>query len=276
MSNHCRLGLCTCLFSSNGWMQEENLAIMQRNGFEILELSLVPEEYQIETFKRYLSDTGICLWSLHSYNSLMINVGHPNPENRMKMVANIHRCIDMVVELGGKAVIVHPGVLKDEDRGGQNQGERVKECLWKVVLHARRCRVVLCIENMFGNIWGEKIEEIEELMTEFPPDVIGACLDTGHGNLAGNTLEMLSMMEERLFTTHLNDNLGKDKLELLKRDVHLIPGDGTVVWGHVTERLLKKYRIPLIFEIHPNQRPLQENLARLKLILPDSVMELER
>ena len=57
----------------------------------------------------------------------------------------------------------------------------------------------------------------------YGPEFVGLCYDSGHGNIAGNGLDRLELVRQRLLSLHLHDNDGAS-------DQHKLPFEGTVDW----------------------------------------------
>ena len=66
------------------------------------------------------------------------------------------------------------------------------------------------------------------LLEAYPPDYVGFCYDSGHGNEGEDGLAYLEHLKERLIAVHLHDNDGT-------ADQHLIPFTGTVDWDRLAQ-----------------------------------------
>jgi sugar phosphate isomerase/epimerase len=82
---------------------------------------------------------------------------------------------------------------------------------------------------------------------------VGFCWDSGH-ELCYNRKDMLSLYGDRLFGTHLNDNLGvRGDAITPKDDLHLLPFDGVGDWQAIARRLAGlSFDGPLTFELKPS------------------------
>jgi sugar phosphate isomerase/epimerase len=83
--------------------------------------------------------------------------------------------------------------------------------------------VKLALENMPE----DDFLVIRELFARYPPEFLGLCYDSGHGNIGGRGLHHLAAVKERLAAVHLHDNKGFD-------DSHDLPFSGTVDWQRLT------------------------------------------
>jgi sugar phosphate isomerase/epimerase len=84
---------------------------------------------------------------------------------------------------------------------------------------ARLLGVRIALENLGPGTF----ERLQELCTEFSPESVGLCYDTGHGNMLETKLDALEPLKERLIAVHIHDNDGSG-------DQHRIPFHGTVDW----------------------------------------------
>ena len=71
--------------------------------------------------------------------------------------------------------------------------------------------------------------------------------------------DMLAKYGDRLFMTHLNDNLGVSRYDgtiFWTDDLHLLPYDGIADWNEIGERLKRAARIPALnFELKIDSMP---------------------
>ena len=70
----------------------------------------------------------------------------------------------------------------------------------------------------------DKFVGMRELFSEYGPEFLGLCYDSGHGNIGGMGLTHLDSAKERLISLHLHDNDGKT-------DQHRPVFSGTVDWN---------------------------------------------
>jgi sugar phosphate isomerase/epimerase len=75
-------------------------------------------------------------------------------------------------------------------------------------------------------------EFLSSLLENYPPDFVGVCYDSGHGNLLPGGLDWLRRHKSRVLSLHLNDNRGQ-------KDDHQPPFEGTVPWNTVAEILAR-------------------------------------
>ena len=123
-----------------------------------------------------------------------------------------------------------------------------------VVREAERRGVRLALENTEGEAY------LFALLDRYKNErQVGFCFDSGHEQCYNGGKDLLSRFGDRLFFTHLNDNLGvSDAGGVISPtdDLHLLPFDGTIDWSATAARL-KKCTLPevLNFELNIKSKP---------------------
>ena len=110
-------------------------------------------------------------------------------------------------------------------------------------LFARGRGVEILLENIPNELSSaEKLLMFEELTHVG----MNYAFDTGHANMGAGVEPEFQMMKERIRSTHVHDNNGKD-------DSHLFPlaaGDGTIDWRKTMELLRSREgQFPLVLEL---------------------------
>jgi len=124
----------------------------------------------------------------------------------------------------------------------------------KVVDEAEKLGVKIAFENTEGE------EYLAALMEHFKDRAhVGFCWDTGHEMCYNYGKDMLALYGDRLFCTHLNDNLGiKDYGGKITwhDDLHLLPFDGIGDWEDIARRLNEHgFNEILTFELSCKSKP---------------------
>ena len=108
----------------------------------------------------------------------------------------------------------------------------------------------------FENVEGE--EYLAAIMDRFK-DVreVGFCFDSGHELCYNRGKDMLALYGDRLFHTHLNDNVGVTGENIYwTDDLHLVPTDGKADWKGIAHRIDKTpYRDLLMCELTLVNKP---------------------
>jgi len=118
----------------------------------------------------------------------------------------------------------------------------------RVVRAAEQAGVKIAFENTEGE------EYLAALMEAFRAEShVGFCWDTGHEMCYNGAKPMTALYGDRLFCTHLNDNLGvRDFGGVItpRDDLHMLPFDGAGDWQDIAHRLnLCRYDGILTFEL---------------------------
>lgn len=107
----------------------------------------------------------------------------------------------------------------------------------KVVDKATEYGIKIAFENTEGE------EYLFALMDYFKDnETVGFCWDSGHELCYNHSKDLLAMFGDRLYMTHLNDNLGISRFDgeiYFTDDLHLLPYDGIADWDYNIQRLKK-------------------------------------
>lgn len=129
----------------------------------------------------------------------------------------------------------------------------------QIVEEAERLGIKLAFENVEGEPY------LDAILSEFRDSpFVGFCLDTGHQMCYNHNRDFLSQYGDRLFHTHLNDNLGQrgENITFLD-DLHLPMGDGIADWKEIMQKIRGTgYRDMLICELNYSNKPDSHELDR--------------
>lgn len=143
----------------------------------------------------------------------------------------------------------------------------------KVVEKAKELGVKVAFENTEGE------EYLAALMDAFKDyDNVGFCWDTGHEICYNHSKDMMALYGDRLFCTHLEDNLGIRDFDgriTWADDLHLLPFDGVADWQDIVHRLNRHhYHGELTFEVNKHNKPgRHENDVYVKMPMEEYVCE---
>ncbi|HUT61123.1 MAG TPA: sugar phosphate isomerase/epimerase family protein [Phycisphaerae bacterium] len=185
-----------------------------------------------------LRQCGLELADVHGYCA-----GHKDfpCTDELLVTVNLNR-IEFAQRLGGRAVVLHLPPAPDAGPRGLARSRQILRALEPA---ARRAGVVLALENLPGAAATDE-PFLDAVFSEFPPDLVGFCYDTGHALIASQT-GMLRRYIGRLVVTHLHDNDGSS-------DQHLLPGRGKVDWPAVLGTIKDSaYAGTLNLEVHQEE-----------------------
>ncbi|MGB0384963.1 MAG: sugar phosphate isomerase/epimerase family protein [Ardenticatenaceae bacterium] len=178
----------------------------------------------------------------------------PQEYARLAGVELVKNRIDFAARFGADAVVMHAYPLPADPVESELLWSQLRKTLDALVPYCRHLGVKLAIENLidfpavrFKKLTPAQVGDNRDLLgrifAAYPPDVVGLCWDSGHGNLGYDRLEVLEKYADRLIVTHLHDNDGKS-------DQHRTLFTGTVDWSR-TARLIaaSPYNKPLTLEV---------------------------
>ncbi len=216
-----------------------------------------------------------------------LNLAADDADERALAVLYAYAAVDVARRAGAPYIVVHLGgvgsAIFDEERQlrhlydeGVRDGDHVEELrrsaaerrrggharyypyarksLAEIAEYASRFGIAIGLENRYHFHEFPNTDELHELLSEYPPDVVGFWLDVGHAEvldrlgLAGGK-RWLNELAPRCIGTHVHDVDGLAD--------HRAPGHGTADWDHFSEKLPPQ--IPRIFEI--NQKIGEDEVA---------------
>ncbi len=166
-------------------------------------------------------------------------------------VKELNECLEVCAEVGSPIMISHVYIGFDKDEKPTELGLKRFE---KVVNTAEKLNVKIAFENTEGE------EFLSAVMEHFKGNrSVGFCWDSGHENCYNFGKNMLALYGDRLFCTHLNDNLGVSDFGghiFWTDDLHLLPFDGIRDWAEAAQRLNSVgYDGILTFELNRMGKP---------------------
>lgn len=123
-----------------------------------------------------------------------------------------------------------------------------------LVKRAKKYGIRIAFENTEGE------EYLRALMEHYKGnETVGFCWDSGHEMCYNGSRDLLAEFGERLYMTHLNDNLGVSRFDgriYWTDDLHLLPYDGVADWDYNIARLRSARPIEYLnFELNIASKP---------------------
>jgi sugar phosphate isomerase/epimerase len=181
----------------------------------------------------------------------------------------LHRCEQTDV----RDLIVHGGSYPDRKEGIR----RTRHVLERVLPEFERRRITLNVENHYAFEYRDCHElfsqpwEFAEILDLGSPS-LKCCFDTGHGNMTGNTGELLDALAPWVNYVHLADNHDN-------ADDHVAYGRGTVAWQEVFERLKQNAFDGVFcieFPVREDRSPLDACVERIRKQWPAVILPRQR
>jgi sugar phosphate isomerase/epimerase len=200
--------------STHNWMRAEPLATtlarIRKFGYESIEISGEPDQYDISETRRLLKEHGIRCWGAVTLTLGERNLAASDEGQRARSVDYVKNVVTMVSELDGEIVTLVPATVGKVVPDGTEEEE------WKWVVdatrecfaHARKKGVKLAIEplNRFETYFFNRAAQALALADAVDPEC-GVCLDAFHLNIEEEDMyEAIRLAGNRLFDFHVADN----------------------------------------------------------------------
>ena len=210
------------------------------------------EKAQVAELGYWFRDSHIKLHSLHApmYNDeiwgrsgphAVISITEPVKGRRLEMVDEIKRALDIAEVIPFRYLVQHIGVVGEEF--DERKFDAAFAALEELNLFARQRGVEILLENTPNELASAaRLLQFEEL-THIG---LNYAFDTGHAHMNEGIEKAFNLMQDRIRSTHVHDNNGKE-------DSHLFPfllEGGAIDWKN-TMRLLRSRegQYPLLLEL---------------------------
>jgi sugar phosphate isomerase/epimerase len=207
---------------------------------------------QVTELGHWFADANLKLHSLHSpmYSDeiwgrsgpqSVITITEPVKAQRLHMVDEIKRALEIAETIPFRYLIQHIGVSGEEY--SERKVDAAFSALEELSLFARQRGVEVLLENIPNEL--STAERLRDFIEVTHLD-LGFVFDVGHANIGEGVEAAFEIMKERIRSTHVHDNNGKD-------DKHLFPlmaDGGTVDWKRTMSLLRSRPdQYPLLLEL---------------------------
>ncbi len=219
------------------------------------------DKAQIAELGHWFKDSELKLHSLHapmytddvwgrSGPNAVVNISDPTKARRMAMVDEVKRAIEISEIVPFRYLVQHIGVQGEEY--DERKLESAFSSLEEIKVFAGQRGVEVLLENTPNAM--STGERLNYFLSQTHLN-LNYCFDVGHAHMAGDIGAEFEAMKNRIRSTHLHDNNGKE-------DLHLFPGKGTIKWKEAM-RLLgsRPDQYPLMLELREQadlERPIKE------------------
>lgn len=186
--------------------------------------------------RRIAEDAGVPFDSVHGIFGIMQDPSCPDETIRKSTVETYRREAQLAVQLGGPKVVVHPGPPAEYEthitpKSRAARVDPIRKSMNEMARIGEELGVVYLFENIPANYhFGSDPVQLGQLIRELDHPNVRMCLDTGHANMTCNTVAALDACADVITYLHVHDNHGK-------LDNHRFPGDGTIDWPVLGQRL---------------------------------------
>ncbi len=227
---------------------EEQIRLIKKAGFD----GFFTDAKSLEKLTEYATaakEENMIYQSVHAPFGKMHLMWEGTEEEAEKVLNELKECVDSCKIIGVDLLVCHVIIGMERHTPNEIGVERFRS----LCEYAKEKGIRIAFENTEGE---EYLAAVMEKCKDL--DNVGFCFDSGHEMCYNFGRDMLSLYGDRLFATHLNDNLGmKDKnIKTWYDDLHLLPMDGVVDWEHVAVRL-RNSTCPqcLTFELVSTNKP---------------------
>ena len=180
------------------------------------------------------------LWGRSGPHSI-ITLTEPVKSQRLQMVDEIKRALEIAETVPFRYLIQHIGVSGEEF--SDRKVDAAFSALEELSLFARQRGVEVLLETIPNGL--SSAERLHHFLEVTHLD-LGFVFDVGHANLGGGVQAEFDIMKDRIRSTHVHDNDGK-------QDKHLFPlvsEGGTVDWEETMSLLRSRSpQCPLLLEL---------------------------
>ena len=218
--------------SMHNWMRpepiERTIERLARLGYDGIEISGEPEQYDVAHVRSLLEEHGLECWGAVTLMMGARDLCHEDRYMRLGSVEYVKDCLTFVSELGGQIVTVVPSTVGKITPMGSPADEWrwCVEALRECQAHAETVGVRIGLEplNRFETYFLNRCEQALALADAVGGDC-GVALDTFHMNIEESDLiEAIHLAGDRLVDFHVADNN------------RMPPGHGALDWTAIVRR----------------------------------------
>ncbi len=209
----------------------EILKIMKNIGFE----AVAPEWNNSEAFEKIMLSAKECsieIASVHApFDASPTFLWDENKEISAPNLKKTLRFLEDCVKFEVPVAVLHSWDKDDTSLPTEAGYENYD----KIVDFATRNGLKIAFENI-----RRPDVFLKGLLDRYTNSNIGFCWDSGHEQCLSPNVDVLGMFGDRLFATHISDNLGVSNFygEIsASDDLHLLPFDGIADWDNQIKRL---------------------------------------
>jgi sugar phosphate isomerase/epimerase len=218
---------------------EETLPLIREGGFNLLEICSFPahlnyhDNAAVSRAARMMEDLGFEPYSFHAPFADSIDISSTDVDVRRRSCEEILKAADAAATFPVRYFVIHPGPENIDLAPSGDRLERLRyagEALGLIAEHCSRIGIGCALENKLPHLLFASMTDLLWILDSMEEAPIGVCLDTGHGQLAGDLSSIIQRLSGHLRMVHAHDNHGRG-------DDHFPPGTGSIDWFPVIETL---------------------------------------
>lgn len=231
------IGISTGCFYSDPLV--DRLETIRASGFSMIEIvfSAPHLDYKnparVQEAAARIDELGMEAYSFHAPFADHIDISSPDAARRERAFEAIVPAIDAAALLGAHYFVIHPGPENADIPSREERLLRIENVCGVLDRVAARCSeagIQCVLENKLPHLMFGQSADLLWILACLKGNRVGACLDTGHANLAGDLYPLVYKMAPYLRLLHVHDNKGHG-------DDHLPPGDGRIDWTTLLKEL---------------------------------------
>ena len=233
-----KLGMCVPM--ANGGDIFDKMSVIKGTGFDTCFFSWYPET-DFSAIKHHADSIGLEIETIHAPFGKANSMWDESTNEGDYFTEELKKSIRAAGNNGIPYVIIHVCMGNDAPISSRIGLARFE----KLVVEAEKYGVKLAFENL-------EFPRLTALILDyFKCDTVGFCYDTGHENCFTPGYKFLPMFGDRLFCTHIHDNLSTRIGEpYYRNDLHKIPFDGIIDFESICKDIKKTgYTGSLMLEV---------------------------
>ena len=164
-------------------------------------LTDTPDE--LRNLKAIMENTGARVTSVTTLDLFRYTLTSSDPAVRETAVWVINRMVDICSALGGRIVLIEPGVVTSSV-GYRDAYRNCESALRKAVRHAEEKSITLALENVWGKFLISPLEFCG-LIDDMKSEAVGAYFDVANILAYGNPQDWIIQLGTRLKSLHFKD-----------------------------------------------------------------------
>lgn len=238
--------LCMSIMKHYGLPLQEQVHVLADAGFDGI-FSDWYNDNAVDTIAQTAKECGMIYQSVHAPYEGVDKVWKAGEEGD-QFIEILKKCLRDCEKHNVDLMVLHAFIGFEE----HNPTEIGVERFAGLADYANHLGIRIAFENTEGE---EYLQSVMSALREYPS--VGFCWDTGHEMCYNHSKNMMGLYGDRLFGTHLNDNLGIRDFGgkiTWHDDLHLLPYDGIADWDEIA-RMLSAFDGPLTFELNRCNKP---------------------
>jgi sugar phosphate isomerase/epimerase len=200
--------------STHNWMRAEPIETTIRRikklGYESIEISGEPTQYNTRDTLKLLKDEGMRCWGAVTLTLGERNLAAKDEGQRARSVQYVKDVLTMIHELEGEIITLVPATVGKvvPDATPEEEWRWVVEAVKECFAHAQKMGVRVALEplNRFETYFLNRAAQALALADAVHPDC-GVCLDAYHLNMEeSNIYDAIRSAGDRLYDFHVADN----------------------------------------------------------------------